>query len=657
MIGKAILGMLLIGLISQPISFDLLAQPCPELKLTSSAPSQSYLEIQSPEGVSQIPLPHIMVFPEGQERIYCLLPDIVTSQNTPIIQWNELVLKKGLNTEDNWQGTIDRVNFFQTSCLPILKPSHFTNAISEPGFYYESHSNVVSLKGAVSFANIDGKRIKLYLNISDQEIPKPQINYLTGELFSQTGELKIISGEISFEKNEHILRGSGIGSSDAQKQGYEFSIPQYDGKPGIYAVNEGDEINPAFSIFTVEGEPTSGLEIKEYELQASDMNFKSFYDKFPFNKDSIDLNNLKLKSRLASNSIAIDPKPDPEVLPLFNTAFNNVEIGMKQLNQVINDSVSAPESWKENLSIKMSAYPIWQFQVDEEADDSNSKRLLIQNSVSPDGEVGQTQPSLSMDQVTAMNEGFSNIFQSFDENSDTLSLKKSILSLFSKNILPTAVSINDPFEDFLVTTVTEFREAEKQTLESASSVGGNINFNANEKLSYELYLDDKALFPKERRFEINDTKIQILYGDSITIEASNTSQGKQLLTIPGNPELFDIYQFYGVLKQLPLSTEFKANLGFFDLQVQPQKIPAGTETIDRQLLIPNYIHTSIQVEEEVTIENVPAYKVNVQFQGLNNSLFVESYQNEGLGIYYLSKSAPHQLIKASFDEGIVLEQQ
>jgi hypothetical protein len=262
-----------------------------------------------------------------------------------------------------------------------------------------------------------------------------------------------------------------------------------------------------------------------------------------------------------------------------------------------------------------------------------------------------------MNQVTTMNEGFSSIFEAFDDNSDTLSLKKSILLLFSKNILPTSASINDDFEDFLVTTVTEFREAEKQALENSSTMAGPISFNANEKLSYALYLDEKARFPKERTFEINETNIQIYYGDTITIEAENAVQGKQSLYIPGDPEIFDIYQFYGVLKQLPLAPGFKTNLGFFDVQVQPQQLQTGSQTISRQLLTPYFIHVSLSVEEEVIIENQSAYKVSVKFQGLNNSLFVESYQNEGLGIYYLSKSSPHQLIQATFDEGIILEKQ
>jgi hypothetical protein len=657
MTGKAILGLLLIGLVSLPISIDLLAQPCPELKLNPSASSQSYLEIQSPEGESQIPLPHIMVFPEGQERIYCLLPDLVTSQNTPIIQWNELVLKKGLNTEDNWQGTIDRVIFFQTPCLPELKPSHFTNASSEPDFYYDSRSNVVSIKGTVSFASTDGVTLKLHLNIENQEIPKPQINSLKGELFSPNGELEIISGEISFEKNESILRGSGIASSNAQNQGFEFSIPKYKGKAGIYAVNEGTDANPYYSIFSVDGDPADSLEIKKYELQATDINFKSFYDKFPFLKDSIALENLKLRSRMASNSIAIDPKPEPEVMPLFNTAFDGMLIGIEQLKQIANGSVKGPESWEENLAVKMSNYPLWDIQIEEDLDEANQKILTIHNTPAVVGAKDPAQPTLSMEQVTAMNEGFSSIFKSFDENSDTLSLKKSILLLFSKNILPTSASINDDFEDFLVTTVTEFREAEKQALENSSSMAGTINFNANQNLSYTLYLDEKAKFPRERRFEINETNIQIHYGDTITIQAENAMQGKETLFIPGNPEIFDIYQFYGVIKHLPLAPGFKTNLGFFDVQVQPQKLQTGTQSIGRQLLTPYFIHVSVSVEEEIIFENQSAYKVNIQFQGLNNSLFVESYQNEDAGEYYLSKPSPHQLIQATFDEGIVLEKQ
>ena len=155
--------------------------------------------------------------------------------------------------------------------------------------------------------------------------------------------------------------------------------------------------------------------------------------------------------------------------------------------------------------------------------------------------------------------------------------------------------------------------------------------------------------------EINDTKVQIHYGDTITLIANNSLQGEQQLSIPGNPGLYDIYQFYGVLKQLPFSLGFETNLGFFDLSVQTQIITTKSEKIERQLIIPDYIQVAIKVEEEVIIENQPAYKVNVNFQGLKNSLFVENYQGENSGIYYISKSQPHQLIKAIFDGGIVLE--
>jgi|GEM_PF-2850101 len=655
MIGKAIFNVTLVGILGLLISFQSHAQPCPDLKLDPSAINQSYLEIQSTDGIHQIPLPYIMVFPEGKERIYCLLPDILTTQNTPIIQWNELVLKKGLNSTDKWQGNIDRAKFYSTPCLPELKPTNFTNAISASDFYYDTQANIVSLKGSISFANIDGNKITLHLNIVDQKIPKPKINNLKGKLFTPTGEMEVVSGEISFEKNSAVLRGSGIASSSSGNQGFEFSIPQYDGNPGTYVANEGDEKNPLFSVFNVEGEPSIGLEINKYELQPTDLNFKSFYDNFPFNLGSLDLNRLKLKSKLTSSSIAIDPKPKPIKVALFNNAFNGMNLGMETLEKAISNSVDTPPSWKEDLAIKLRSYPIWQFQIEEIIEESKPKKLVIRNTISPNskGKIGK--PSISMDQVNAMNGMFTNIFKSFDEDSDTLALKEAVLLLFSKNDLPTTASVSDDFEAFLVTTVTEFREQEKIALENTQSATGGITFNGIEKLSYELLLDENAQFPILRQFEIYDTKVQIQYGDTITLIANNSLQGEQQLSIPGNPGLYDIYQFYGVLKQLPFSLGFETNLGFFDVSVQNQIITTKSGNIERQLIIPNYIHAAIKVEEEVVIENQPAYKVIVKFQGLKNSLFVENYQDENSGIYYLSKSQPHQLIKAIFNEGIVLE--
>jgi len=655
MIGKAIFNVTLVGILGLLISFQSHAQPCPDLKRDPSAINQSYMEIQSTDGIHQIPLPFIMVFPEGKERIYCLLPDILTTQNTPIIQWNELVLKKGLNTTDKWQGNIDRAKFYPTPCLPELKPTNFTDAISASDFYYDTQANLVSLKGSISFANIEGNKITLHLNIVDQEIPKPKINNLKGKLFTPTGEMEVISGEIGFEKNKGVLRGSGIASSSSGNQGFEFSIPQYHGNPGTYVANEGDDKHPLFSVFNVIGEPSNGLEINKYELQPTDLNFKSFYNNCPFKIDSVDLNSLKLKSKLSSSSIAIDPKPKAVVVPLFNTAFNGMNLGMETLKKTISNSIDSPPSWKEDLAIKLRSYPIWQFQIEEIIEVSKPKKLVIRNTISSVSQGKESKSSISMDQINAMNGGFTTVFKSFDEDSDTLQLKEAVLLLFSENDLPTTASVSDDFEAFLVTTVTEFREQEKDALENTQSPTGGITFNGIEKLSYELLLDEKAQFPILRQFEINDTKVQIHYGDTITLIANNSLQGEQQLSIPGNPGLYDIYQFYGVLKQLPFSLGFETNLGFFDLSVQTQIITTKSEKIERQLIIPDYIQVAIKVEEEVIIENQPAYKVNVNFQGLKNSLFVENYQGENSGIYYISKSQPHQLIKAIFDGGIVLE--
>lgn len=652
---KAIFVVVLIGISLLQITNHSHAQSCPDLKLDGKSANLSYLEIQSEGKSHRIPLPDIMVFPEGKERIYCLLPDILTLHNTPIIEWNELVLKKGLNTTDKWQGSIDRAKFHPTPCLPELAPTNFTNALSATDFYYVSLANMVSIKGNISFANINGNQITLHLNIVDQAIPKPRINNLSGKIVTPTGEMEVISGEIGFDKNKEILRGSGIASSDLGNQGFEFSIPRYSGDPGTYVANEGDEKHPLFAVYKVMGNPSTGLEIHKYELPSANINFKSFYDKLPFNLDSLALNILNLKSKLSSSFIAIDPKPTPVVVPLFNTAFNERRLGMETLQKVIDNQVNAPPSWKEDLTITLRSYPIWKFQVEESIEESKPKKLVIKNVISEAHEASNNDPSINMDQVNVINEGFTEIFQSFDEDSDTLQLKKTILLLFSENNLPTIASVNDDFETFLTTTVTEFREQTKMALNKDQNTNADLSYNGNEKLSIVLTLDQQARFPLVRQYETKDTKIEIHYADTISIIANNPIQGEQILKLPGNPGLYDIYQFYGVLKQLPLSVGFETNLGFFDLSVQTQVLTTKTKQIERQLIIPEYIHASIMVDEELSIKDEPVYKINVKFHGLKNSLFVESYQSELSGIYYLTKSPPHQLIKAIFEGGIVLE--
>ena len=328
---------------------------------------------------------------------------------------------------------------------------------------------------------------------------------------------------------------------------------------------------------------------------------------------------------------------------------------METLQKVIDNQVNAPPSWKEDLTITLRSYPIWKFQVEESIEESKPKKLVIKNVISEAHEASNNDPSINMDQVNAINEGFTEIFQSFDEDSDTLQLKKTILLLFSENNLPTIASINDDFETFLTTTVTEFREQTKMALNKDQNPNADLSYNGNEKLSVELTLDQQARFPLVRQYETKDTKIEIHYADTISIIANNPIQGEQILKLPGNPGLYDIYQFYGVLKQLPLSVGFETNLGFFDLSVQTQVLTTKTKQIERQLIIPDYIHASIMVDEELSIKDEPVYKINVKFHGLKNSLFVESYQSELSGIYYLTKSPPHQLIKAIFEGGIVLE--
>lgn len=655
MIGKALFRVILIGISWLTITFETQSQPCPELKRDASSINQSYLEITSPDGNQMIALPQIMVFPEGKERIYCLLPDLLTSHKTPIIQWNELVLKKGLNSTALWHGDIDRADFYPTPCLPILKPANFKNASSSDDFVYETNGNNVTLQGTLSFADIEGNRLQLHLNITDQTIPKPQINNLTGKLYSPSGEMEIVSGEIRFEKNKEVLRGSGLASSAIGNQGFEFTIPNYTGQQGVYLANEGDDKFPAYAVYRLIGNPNEGMEIAKYELQSSYINFSSFFDKFPLNKDSLDFNKLLLRIDMSSNSIAVDPKPEPVQVPLFNTAYHEVQPEITLLQETIDNEVAVPQNWQEDLKIKLNSFPIWEYKVKETESDDKEKTLIITNEIAPGNEARKNNASLNMDQVKTINNGFADIFQSFDENSDTLRLKESILSLFSENNLATTASAKDSFEDFLVTTVTEFRNQESIAMENHENSIGNLASSSVENSTYMLWLDKNGRFPTKRHFEFNDTEIQIHYGDTITLIASNPIQGAQKHHLAGNPGLYDILQFYGVLKALPLAPGFETNLGFFDLSVHTQTLSTNNQPKARNLIVPEYIHAAIKVEEEVAIDNQEIFKIYVKFQGLNNNLFVESLQSENSGIYYLSKSRPHKIIKAIYDEGIILE--
>ena len=655
MIGKALFRVSFMAISWLIFTYPIYAEPCPDLTLGPSATNLSYLEIISPTGTQEIALPEIMVFPEGKERIYCLLPDLLTTQKIPIIQWNELVLKKGLNSSDTWQGGIDRANFYPTPCLPNLKTSHFSSATSSDDFIYDVQGNKVTLQGRISFAAIDGVNIHLYLNIKEQIIPRPKINNLQGKIFGPSGELEVISGEVSFNKNNEILRGSGLASSPNGNQGFEFSIPNYVGQSGKFLVNDGNEKYPLYSAYHIEGDPKDSLKIFKYEIAPKNLDFKSFFDPFPYTIDSLDDNELLLRAELISKSIALDPKPSPVLVPVSTSTDQKFKPNIFYRYIKNDNDLITPNNWEEELSIKLNSFPIWKYRINQKNTDTNNHNYIVINDIDPKyGRITKTS-SLSIEQVKAMNSGFSNIFQSFDIDQDTLKLKESILALFSKNKLATKASKEDNFEDFLVTTVSEFRKEEEATLNSPTSAFDSMATDNNKISSYLLWLDENNHFPKKRIYEHGETKIQIHYGDSITLIAKNATQGEQTYYLPGNPGLFDILQFHGALRSLPLDLGLKVNLGFFDLSVQSQILSVNNKSVNRKLIIPEVIHASINVEEEIMVDNQQAFKIYVKFEGLNNNLFVESLQNESSGYYYLSKTWPHQLIKAIYQEGIILE--
>ncbi|WP_339901104.1 hypothetical protein [uncultured Cyclobacterium sp.] len=656
MIGSAIFQVILMAISWLLITYSAIAEPCPDLTLNPSSINESYLEITSPEGTQKISLPKIMVFPEGKERIYCLLPDLLTTQKIPIIEWNELVLKKGLNSSDHWQGGIDRANFHPTPCLPQLKTAHFAKGVSSEDFNYTVQGNKVTLQGNISFAALEGVSIQLNLNIIEQIIPRPKINNLQGKLYGPSGEMEVISGEVSFKKNDDLLRGSGLASSPNGNQGFEFSIPNYKGQSGTFFVNEGNENYPSYSAYHIEGNPNQSLEILKYKVLAEHLDFKSFFNPSPYKIDSLDFNEMVLKAKLSSNSISLDPKPAPVLIPVSSDTYQEYQPNMIALHVPIGNKLIKPETWQEELTIKLNSFPIWNYEVKQISSDDDINKYVVSNNISSGSGKIKSNASLTLEQVKEINNGFSEIFQSFDNDHDTLQLKESILMLFSKNNLPTSASKKDDFEDFLITTVTEFRNKEKIALESPSHPINDFASNNRENSSYLLWLDKNKHFPIKRTFEYENTKIQIHYGDSITLIANNPIQGEQTYYLTDNPGLFDILQFHGALRSLPLVQGLKVNLGFFDLSVKSQIITINNKPIERKLIVPKVIQASINVEEEIMVKDQRAFKIYVKFEGLNNNLFVESLQKESSGHYYMSISKPHQLIKATYQEGIILEQ-
>lgn len=632
------------------------AQPCPESFFTNGMPA-NYVEIISPEKTVEIPLNHVMVFPGGKERIYILLPDILTSLSTPIIRWNELVLKKPLNSDENWVGTIDRKSFYPTVCIPLLKDGNFSSAESNEGFTYETKNNKVSVKGNISFPQISGIQLIIHLNIDQQDIPMPLINDLDGQIFTGNGAIPISSGEISYIPTSEVLKGSGLAEGTAMNQSFEFLIPDYQGEPGIFVVNEGDNRKDVFYIYKIEGMPEETLTINKYALNPDNLITKSFFKINPIDMESLHLDELIPVANFHSQSILIDPKPTPTLLPLTNNAFEGNSPTFEQLKNLTLPVAIGQVPWEKNFTFSFENLPIWNVDFQEESGGNGLKKIAV--SYKPP-EISDEQPALAdrltYKQVEQINAGFMEIFNSFDENSDTVKLKTGILQLFEDNSLRTEAKISDDFEPFLVTTISGFREAEKYALSSGSGdFSPSMNIEGLELLPVELILQPENGFPQSRSFDFHNTAISIAYeDDSITITASNETQGMQQLKVP-NSGLIDIYQFYGALSQLPLKDGYKTDLAFFD--VSPKMVlNVGQDANQGRLLIkPVYIHASVEVQERLTYQGQAAYKLKVQFNGLTNPLFAESYEEDFTGTYFVSQTSPHQVIRASFEEGLVLQ--
>ncbi len=654
---KSPLATLILFLGSVLFFSQLHAQPCPEVMLQPTEAS-NYLEIRASDSENiRIPIPEVRVFPGGKERIYLLLPDIVTSLATPIIQWNELVLKKPLNSTANWQGSLDRAAFFDTSCLPRLEAGNFGDARSEDNFLYVTENNRVTVKGTVSFAEMDGRQLLLHLDVAGQEIPSPLINDLDGELYVKNDSLTITSGEISYFPNEFRLVGAGFAEGKSLNQRFEFEVSGYTGLPGVFVVNEGTEGQDAFFIYRIAGEPDKEITVKKYAPGAGMLASDSFFEPIPIQIDALDFDELALLGTYHSTAVLIDPKPVAIELPLQNQAFKGISPDIRQVKSFSEPLLLSPETWENDVTLFVENLPVWNLQWNELTDpEEGIKKITLQRRTEEENrEEPEIRQRLSYQQVERINEGFMEIFETFDETKDTLSLKTSILALFDENKLATTATEADSFEDFLVTTVSAFREAEKYALYTSSGESvPALDANAIALLPVALQVDQETGLPLSRSFSYKTTRIQIDYeSDSILLTLTNERQGTQRLTVP-NAALLDIYQFFGILTQLPLASKYQANLGFFDL-MPVEKSHFGVPGSERVLATPTYVHTRIRVVDELTYQGTPAFKLDVQFNGLSNPFFAESYEEDFTGTYYVTQSFPHTIIKATFNQGLTLQ--
>ncbi|SHM74256.1 hypothetical protein SAMN04488057_103164 [Cyclobacterium lianum] len=632
------------------------AQPCPE-SLSSIEENANYLEINSPGNTVKIPLHHIRIFPEGKERIYMLLPDILTNSSTPIIRWNELVLKKPLNSSEKWTGTIDRKSFFPTPCIPLLEDAHFSSAESNQDFIYQTENNTVSVKGSISFPQISGRQLIIHLNVDRQTIPLPLINDLDGQLFTREGAIPITSGEISYIPTSHILKGSGTAEGTAINQSFEFLIKDYKGEPGIYLINEGTDSRNAFFVYKVEGKPAGKLTIFKYALNPKVLESSAFFRLAPFDVDALDSADLVPAATFFSESVLIDPKPAPTLLSVANNAFEGNAPNLEQLKKLKSPEIANQGQWTKSITFTFENLPIWNlhFTEDQQGDSLQNLQIGYLSPENPDNQPALSE-RLTFNQVEQINAGFMEIFKNFDETSDTVQLKTAILELFSANNLPTEATMSDDFEPFLVTTISGFREAERYALTSGTGdFSADMNTQGLELLPIDLILKKDGLKPVSRSFDFHGTSILIRYGtDSIEVTTSNETQRKQSTKIP-NSNLFDIYQFYGIISSLPLKEDYEADLSFFD--VTPVFVThLGQETTQERLVIqPGFVHAWVRVMESLTYQGEPAFKLSVQFNGLSNPLFAEFYEENYTGTYYVSRSFPHQIIRANFEQGLVLQ--
>ncbi|MEX2512295.1 MAG: hypothetical protein WD398_05270 [Cyclobacteriaceae bacterium] len=644
-----------------PFLFSILnwsySQPCPKSGVFGPEQASNYIEITSENHTVKLFLEEVKVFPGGKERIYILLPDILTENNTPIIRWNELVLKKALNSKDNWRGDIDKVGFFPTSCFPDLNPSLFIGGEANDALRYEVNGEQVTLEGKIYFTSGNGTLMTLNLKVENQEIPKPLINDLDGAVYIEKTrpmqKLEIKSGELLYDPNLKTLRVSGTAEGGEINQVINFSITDFEGSEGLFPVNEGNANEDAFYLYQVKGNIAQGLEIRKYALPYASSPVMSYFETLPFNLENTDFDQMILLGEYHGKTVLVDPKPKPLTIGLYNHAFEGKSPTLDQLKKMNRNPSIEFFNWQNKYVIQYENLPIWGVNYSGNRANDSLYTLLVENiTLSEEAQRQNGGQRLTYTQVDAINNGFLNIFEQFDQDSDTIQLKQDILELFKENNMEVNATLEDDFESFLVTTVSEFREAEKYALNEDSQQPAN-RINSSQLLPSKIHIHPHSGRPIERKFTYSDTDITIQYEDDIIrLEAENTTQGKQTKEIPSIPDVFDIQQFYAVLSHLPLQEDYQENLSFFDLRPVPKITYINGNRLERLYLESNFIHVEIKVKEKTAIDGQEIFQVEALFNGLKNPLFAESLEEDRTGEYFLGGSIPFKILHGTFDEGL-----